>query len=203
MKMTLERMLACIVVLAMPVVVLGADAVDGKQDAAKEAGVTYFNIITYASAVLVFVAAYLILSKTAWPKITGALDARDEKIRSEIKAAEEARARANDALKEYEKSLSQARAEAARLIEETKAEQTRLAADLRVKAEAEVTAMRESALRSLDAAKNAAVVEIYTEAAMLSSQIAAKILQREVNADDQRRIVEESVAEYTRGYANA
>lgn len=199
MKTKLERMLVGCALLWMPVVAFGAEGTDGKQ----QASVTDFNVVTFAATVLMFGAAYLVLSKTAWPKITSALDARDEKIRSEIKAAEEARQRANDALKEYEKSLAEARAEANRLIEETKAEQARLAADLRVKAEAEVNQMRESALRGLEAAKNAAIVEIYSEAAMLSSQIAAKILQREVNADDQRRIVEESVAEYTRSYANA
>ncbi|TVQ79767.1 MAG: ATP synthase F0 subunit B [Phycisphaeraceae bacterium] len=201
MKTTLERLILGSGLISLTsAVALAAPAGD---DAAQQSGVTYFNIVTYASTVLVFVAAYFILAKTAWPKITGALDARDDKIRSEIKAAEEARQRADDALKEYQKSLAEARAEAARLIEETKAEQSRLAADLRVKAEAEVTQMREAALRGLEAAKNAAIVEIYSEAAMLSSQIAAKILQREVNADDQRRIVEESVAEYSRSYANA
>ena len=186
------RILGALAATAPAAAALGAD----KSDPAG-ANVTYFNMITFASTILVFGAAFFILSKLAWPKITEALDAREAKIRDEILAAEEARERADAALKDYEQSLATARAEANAMIEKTKAEQARLAADLRQQAEAETQALRASALQQIDAAKRAALSEIYSETASLATGVAAKILGREVSEDDQRRIVDQSVEEFT------
>ena len=185
-------------------VVLAMASVTLAQDHGGEAqpGVMDFDLVQYIAAILVFVVALVVLSRTAWPKITQGLDDRENKIRNEINAAEEARKRANDALGQYEKSLAEAKAEAGRMIEATKAEQSRLAADLRVKAEAELTEMREVALRSIDAAKRAAIAEIYDHAADLATSVASKVLDREVSAQDQQRLIEQSVSEFKGTYAS-
>lgn len=162
---------------------------------AAEGSITDFRIVTWIVAIVVFVAALTIAKVGIWPKITEALDARDEKILSEIKGAEDARIRADEALKDYEKSLAEARAEANELIEKTKAEQSRLAAQLRAESEAELNDLRSAARRDIDAAKRAAVAEVYAEAANIGTAIASKILEREVNADDHRRLVEETLNE--------
>lgn len=161
------------------------------------------NLWQFGTAIVVFLLAFGVLSQTAWPKITKGLSEREGKIRSEIEAAEQARKAANQALRDYEKSLAEARAEAQAMIDQTKAEQVRMAAEQRVKAEAEIAEMRASALSSIDAAKRAAVSDLYAEAAAIATSAASKILQREVNEQDQRRIVEESIAEFTRDYARS
>ncbi len=173
---------------------------------AAEAGTTpveHVNPFQFAAAILVFGIAFFVLSRTAWPKISQGLSDRENKIRGEIEAAENARKAADTALKEYERSLSEARAEAQRMIDQVKAEQVRLAADNKARAEEEIVKMRESALRSIDAAKRAAVNDLYNEAATLATTVASRILQREVNEQDQRRLVEESIAEFTRDYARS
>ncbi|MCR9216210.1 MAG: F0F1 ATP synthase subunit B [Phycisphaerales bacterium] len=164
---------------------------------------TLFNVPNFIAALLVFVAALLISNKMIWPKITGALDARDAKIRSEIEAAEKSRANADKALKDYESSLAEARAEAEKMIEQTKAEQVRLAADLKAKSEAELNQMRDSAKRNIEAAKRAAIADLYRESAQLAVKIAEKILEREVNAADHSRLIDETLAEVTSEYAGA
>ncbi|MEO1129493.1 MAG: F0F1 ATP synthase subunit B [Planctomycetota bacterium] len=189
------RVFAGTLVLAAPAVAFGAEGGPGD--------VVAINPWQFAAALIVFGASVFVLQKTAWPKILGGLEERENKIREEIFAAEEARKRADAALKDYEASLAEARAEANRMIEATKAEQARMAADLRAKAEAEVTQLRESAMRGIEAAKRAALSEIYAETADLSTRVAAKILERDVNEDDQRRLVDESVNEYTSTYAGA
>jgi F-type H+-transporting ATPase subunit b len=180
---------------------LGSSAL-GAEAGAAQPGVMDFNLVQYGAAVLVFLVALGILSRTAWPKISKGLEDRENKIRNEINSAEEARKRADDALKQYERSLAEAKAEASRMIETTKAEQSRLAADLRVKAEAELTELREAALKSIDAAKRAALSEIYAEAADLATAVASKVLDREVNAADQARLIQESVSEFKGSYAS-
>lgn len=191
-------------VLLLNAAALAAEpAAHGAEGEHAQGGVQDINLWQFGTAILVFGVAFFVLSKTAWPKITKGLSEREGKIRNEIEAAERARKAADQALKDYEKSLAEARAEAQALIDQTKAEQVRMAAELKTKAEAEVSQMRESALRSIDAAKRAAVSDLYSEAAAIATSAASRILQRELNEDDQRRIVEESIAEFTRDYARS
>jgi F-type H+-transporting ATPase subunit b len=156
-----------------------------------------FDLFQYAMAIGVFLVALIVLSRTAWPKITAGLEAREGKIRSEVFAAERLRKEADAAKKDFEKSLAEARAESSRMIEATRAEQARLAADLRVRAEQELTEMREQAKANIEAAKRAAINEIYAHTATIATAVATKILQREVNENDQRRLVDESINQFT------
>lgn len=153
------------------------------------------GIATGVTAIIVFLITAAFLGAVVWPKISKALEARENKIRSEIEAAELAQEQAKAALKQYEKNLAEARAEAQRMLEQTKAEQQALAAELKAKADAELAQMRERARRDIEAAKRAALAEIYNEGATFAAAMASKILQREVTPRDQQRLVEESLAE--------
>lgn len=154
------------------------------------------------TALVVFGIVMFILSTKVWPLITGGLDERNAKIREEIASAEAARAQAKAALAEYEASLAQARFEAQKMLDETRTEQVRLAAELKAKAERELNEMREKAKRDIDSAKKAAVGELYAESVSLATMMAGKILQREVTAKDQDRMLEESLAELSRARSN-
>ena len=80
------------------------------------------------TALVVAAFAFTILMWKVWPVITKGLDERNDKILNEIKAAEDARSQAKQALSDYEKSLADAREEATRTIAEARAEAQRLAA---------------------------------------------------------------------------
>ena len=147
------------------------------------------------TTLLVFALVFFILYVKVWPMIIKGLDERASKIREEIAAAEAARQQAKDALDEYEKSLSQARAESQQMLEDTKSQQAELASQLRAKADQELNAMRERAKRDIEAAKRTALSEIYTESVALASTMASKILQREISVTDQQNLVNESLAE--------
>ncbi len=147
------------------------------------------------TALVVFVAVMLIAAKFIWPKINAGLAEREEKIRSNIEAAELAQEQAKEALDQYEQNLAEARSEAQKMRDEAKQQAQALAAELKAKAEGELNAMRDRAKRDIEAARKTAVADVYSEAATLATSIAAKILQREISADDQRRLVEESLAE--------
>ncbi len=152
-----------------------------------------FNWVPFVAALVIFGITFGVLAKIVWPKILAGLDERANKIRSEVFAAEDLRKAAAEEKKQFDKALADARAEAQRLIDQTKSEQMRLAADLRVQAEAELSAMRAEAKAGIDAAKRAAINEIYEEAAELATKVAEKILQREVKISDQARLVDESL----------
>ncbi len=153
------------------------------------------GVVPMIVSLAVFSVVFAVLAVKVWPAILGGLRDREHKIRTEIESAEKARKDAENARKEFESSLQQARAEAARMLEQTKAQQGALAAELKAKADAELSAMRERATKDIEAAKRAAVNEIYAEAANLSTTIASKILRREIRAEDQRGLVEESLSQ--------
>jgi len=153
------------------------------------------GIIPAATAIVIFVIVFAILSTMVWPKIVSGLDERNEKITGEIAAAEDARKQAREALDEYEKNLADARAEAQRMLEETKTQQSALAAQLKANADSELSAMREKAISEIDAAKKQAISELYSESVNLATTMAGKILQRQVTAEDQQRLMDESLAE--------
>lgn len=180
--------LATLALPAMTTVALAADPEAGASPMS-------FELLQYFATIVTFLIVLAILGKVVWPKILGALDERDAKIRAEIKAAEDARKQAAAALERYEKSLAEARAEAQQLIEKTKAEQSTFAADLRAKADAELTRMREHATRDIELAKKQAVSEIYAQAASLATDLASKVLKREINPEDQRRMIDESLGQ--------
>lgn len=191
MRMPSTVSVATLAALALPAVALGAD--DGH--AGGPGAVMSFSWVQFVSAIVVFLLAFFILSRTAWPKILGALDARAEKIQGDIAEAEKSRKQAEKSLAEYEQALAEARVEAGKILDQARQDQQRLAAELKAKTEAELNSMRDSAKRDIEAAKKQAVGEIYDHMATVATSIAGRILEREISADDQRRLVEESLSQ--------
>lgn len=151
--------------------------------------------VTGITALIVFALVFAFFAAVVWPRFTKGLDERAGKIRDEIAMAEAARKQAKDALEQYEKSLAEARAEAQKMLEKTRAQQVALADELKAKADVELNAMKERARRDIEAAKKQALQEIYQATATAATNIAGKILRREVNAKDQQRLIEESMGE--------
>lgn len=171
------------------------DAAHGDGHAASEGSVMDFELFQFFMAIVVFGIAFFILSKTAWPKILGGLEARDQKIKGDLADAERAREQAEASLAQYEKALAEARTEAARIVEEARTNQQKLAAELKAKTESELASMRDSAKRDIASAKSAAIDELHAHVADLATDIAGKILKRELSADDQRTLVDESLSQ--------
>lgn len=160
-----------------------------------KAGPMTFNWVPYVTTLIVFLIVFGVLASVIWPKILGALDAREQKILSDLRSADEAREQAKAALADYERSLAQARDEAGRMIAQAKADASAVAAELRSKNEQELAEMKHRATREIEAAKAAAVAELHGHAANLATAIARKILGREINVGDQQRMVEETLKE--------
>lgn len=155
------------------------------------------GVVPMIVAFLVFAVVFAVLATKVWPTITKGLDERARKITEEIEAAENARKQAKDALEQYQQSLNQARAEAQKMIEQARTAQVALAAELKAKADVELGQMRERAMRDIEAAKRAAITEMYTQQSNLATAVASKILRRELNPGDQAALVQESLRELT------
>ena len=153
------------------------------------------NLLANVTGIVVFLVALVVLWLFVWPKITQGLDDRNDKIISEIKSAEEAREQAKSALADYEQELAKAREESSRMINDARAQAKELADELRAKNEQELAERMARANADIESAKSAAVADIHSQAAVLATTIAGKILQREINAQDQQGLIDESLRE--------
>ena len=81
------------------------------------------------------------------------------------------------------------------MIVKAKADAKAAGEQLRARNEADLMEMKQRATREIDSAKAAAIGELHTQAVMLATDIAAKILSREMTAQDQQRLINESLDE--------
>ena len=156
------------------------------------------QIIPFITAIVVFGVAFAVLKSKVWPRIAQGLDERQGKILDEIRSAEEAREKANAALAEYERSLAEARREADEMIAKARQDAKAAAEDLRRRNEAELSDMKLRANRDIESAKQQAIAEIHAEASMLATTMAGKILDRQITAEDQARLMDETLRELGR-----
>ena len=108
----------------------------------------------------------VLLWKFAFPPLKKAMEARTERIRTNLDDAERVKAEAQGILDEYQRQLADARNEANRIIEEARQTAESLRRDLMDRAEAEVAELAIGAAekvvnKSLDRDTNVQLVEDY------------------------------------------
>ena len=144
---------------------------------------------------IIFIVMLAILYPTAWKNVLAGLKAREERIRKDITEAEAARVRAESTLKEYNTQLAAAETRVRDMLTKATAEGETIAAGIRTRAQQEAEETKDRALRDIEAARGQAVAELQAQAAVLATAVAEKILRRNLNSDDQRDLVNQSLAE--------
>jgi len=125
-----------------------------------------------------FLLLLVLLRKFAWKPILGAVEARDEKIKEALDAAEQARKEISNLVSENEKLLAEARGEKDRIIADAKKTRESMISDAKNVADSEAKRMIETARRSIENKKNAAITEVKNLVANLSIEVAEKILRK-------------------------
>lgn len=153
---------------------------------------------SYIWNILMFLILLGILWKFVWPKVLDGLQAREQKLREDLSNAEQSAKEAAEALAKRQEELANAQKDAQAVIEEAKTSAEQLAAKMKSDAESEIVKMKERATAEIASAKDAALSEVYAQTAELSTQIAGRILKREINVQDQQQLVSDSLAELTK-----
>jgi F-type H+-transporting ATPase subunit b len=153
------------------------------------------GIITGTVTIVIFVILVAVLGKYAWGPIVVGLKAREDKIRKDIADAEATRARAEATLREYNQQLATAEQKVRDMLSKAATDAEQLAAQMRTRAQQEAEETRERAIQEIDAARDQALSEIYEQTADLATRVAEKILKRNLNADDQRGLIDQSLRE--------
>jgi len=144
---------------------------------------------------LVFGITMYVLSKVAFPRIQEALDKRANLIRESIDEAENTREEANKILEEYRGRLKEAREQADDIIaraRKTAETTTAEAADQGREKREELLA---AARRDIEAETRRSLERIRKEVADLTVLTTEKVTRKSLDADDQKRLIEEALAE--------
>lgn len=142
-----------------------------------------------------FAVTMIILRKYAFPAIGEALDKRQRAIEESIDAAERTRQQADELLAEYRQRLTEARAQADEIV--AKAERAGEVTERESFEAAKVKRdeLLEQTRRDIDAETRRAIQEIRREVADLTVAATEKVTRKTLTAEDQRRLVEEALAE--------
>jgi len=144
---------------------------------------------------LVFGISMYILAKVAFPRIGEALDKRQRAIEDSIETSERVKREAEKLLEEYRERLAEARGQADDIV--ARARKTGEAHENEVLAEAKTKReeMMEQTRRDIEAETRRAIQEIRNEVADLTVAATEKVTRKSLTGDDQKRLVEEALAE--------
>jgi F-type H+-transporting ATPase subunit b len=151
------------------------------------------TIVSAIWVIVIFVIMLVILIPTAWKNVLAGLKKREQRIRTDIAEAEAARAKADATLKEYNAKLAAAEDRIRDMLSQATADGEKLATSIRMKAQQESEEIKERANKDIEAARDAALREIYEKTADLATSVAEKIIRRNLNASDQQDLVRQSL----------
>ncbi len=144
---------------------------------------------------VIFALVLFILGKYAWGPILSALQSRESFIRESLERAKHEREAAAALLRDYEQRLANARAEATALVEEGRRDAEAVRHRIEEEARQEGERMIERAKREIQIATDTATKELYALAARLATEMAGRILGRELTAADHERLIAEAIAD--------
>jgi len=147
------------------------------------------------AALIVFGVTFAVLRAKAWGPILKGLSDREAKIKADLQDAEAARRAAEQRLAEYNRQLSDAESRVREMLASAQRDAEATGTRLRMQAQQEAEEAKQRATKEIEESRAAAVAEIRTYAADLSTGIAAKILRRELNDGDQAELIRSSLEE--------
>jgi F-type H+-transporting ATPase subunit b len=197
MKLTRIALLCCLTISVTAGLALAADSAgDHSADAAAPTFITQ-TLVAGVTAMIIFLLSLIILGKFAWKPIIAGLNGREQRIRSDIDRAEQARVQAEALLTNYKKQVANADAEVREKLATAQKDAEAVAARLKMQAQTDIEDMKKRAAADIDAARAAAIAQLRQESAELGTTIASKILKRNITDVDQAELIRSSLEELT------
>ncbi|MBC3845709.1 F0F1 ATP synthase subunit B [Winogradskyella echinorum] len=154
-------------------------------------GLVFWSLVTFA--ILLF-----ILRKFAWKPILGAVEDREEGIRTALASAESARKEMENLKADNERILQEARNEREAMLKDARDMKNKIISDAKEEAQTQASKMIEQAQAAIESEKKAAMAELKSHVAGLSIDIAEKVVREELsNKDKQLKLVENMLGEAT------
>jgi len=145
--------------------------------------------------IVVFTISFLVLRKWVFPRIGEALDKRAAKVEGEIDAAEQLRAEADKILEEYRERLKEARTQSEEIVQRARQAADTHEHESKERGQEIIAEAAKRAERDIEVASKRALDDLRREVADLTILATEKVTRKTLDSDDQRRLVEEALAE--------
>ncbi|HOT23791.1 MAG TPA: F0F1 ATP synthase subunit B [Thermoleophilia bacterium] len=153
-----------------------------------EWGLFVWTLITFGLSVF-------ILWKFAFGPLQRVIDERRARIQESMDAAEQTRAEAQSLLEEYKETLAQARGEAEAILERSRSAGEAAKAEIIAQSRAQAERMLGRAHEQIERETRAALQELKAQVAELTLLATEKVAARSLSEADQRRLIDEALAD--------
>lgn len=197
----LEKVLLAVASLAIAAPALAAAEAEG-HGGGGEMNIFNGDLGNVLWTLVIFGLVLFILGRYAWGPMLQVLQKREDFIRDALESAKNDRDAAEARLAEYEERLTKARAEATAIVEEGRRDADVLRQRIEDDAREEAEKVMQRARREIDIARETAVKELYELSGRLATEIAGRIVKRELGSADHERLIKESIEEIGTREAN-
>ncbi len=157
-------------------------------------------LLDHAYSYFFGLAAFLIfatvIAKVGIRPIVQAIDARESKLKLELKESEDAYTKAKQLKEQLDAQLRNAEAKIAEMMAEARRDGEAAKAQLVEHGRTELDAIRTRALREIDAARSAAVINLRAEVAEIATSVAEKIIRQNLDAAKHEQLVGTAIDAY-------
>jgi len=143
---------------------------------------------------IIFVVLLFILARFAFKPLTAAVEAREQRLEAAIKEAEENRQKASQLLADQTKALDAARVEAQRVIAEGRVTGEKLRNEMLEQTKHQQHELLERARAEIDTERKRAIADLRREAVELALAGASKVIERNLDDQTNRKLVESFLA---------
>ncbi len=130
-----------------------------------------------------------------WPPLLAAIEERQKKIADGLAAADRAKAELKDADARVADEIKKARAQAAEIVEKANQQANQIVDKAKADALLEAARVKATAQAEIDGMVGKARETLRNQVSTLAVQGASKILQREINPDAHKALLDQLVAE--------
>lgn len=140
---------------------------------------------------LIFGVVFFVLAKWGFPMITGSVEKRAARINDSIKAAKEAEEKLRSLADEQSRMIEETRREQDRILKEASASRDAIVEQAKVQAQEEAGRILAEARTRITAEKENALKDIRREVAVISVNVAEKILRKTLSdSSEQTELVD-------------
>jgi F-type H+-transporting ATPase subunit b len=148
---------------------------------------------------VVFVTLFFVLTRFAWKPLLAALHGREQHLEHVLLETERARNESEANLAEHRKLMARAGDEVRGILDQARQE-AQASADQMIKAaQADAESAKQRAQRDIGQARDQALAEIWEKTADMAVSVAGKVLSKELNDADHRRLLDAAIRELPAG----
>jgi F-type H+-transporting ATPase subunit b len=145
--------------------------------------------------VITFLIVFFVLRWLAFGRIQGLIDQRRDRIKEALDAADDAREEARRLLEEHRGLIAEARTQSEQILADARRDADAQRDRVRAEASADLERRLEENRREIEAENRRLVEQIRREVVELTLIAAEKVTGKVLDAEDQRRLIDEAVGE--------